>query len=77
MGARRAATGLAVVPALLSRTYHGVQIHIESSSSIDDRTIHRRCLELQGIHIHAVDSRMLQWLGRLLSVQIELLLERI
>ena len=53
------------------------QIYIETSSSVDDRTVHNRRLELQSVDIHAIDGRMLQWLRRLLSIEIEIFLNRI
>lgn len=56
-------------------SYHGVEVHIEPSSGVDDRTINHRSLKLEGVHIYALYFGMFQLLGRLLAVEIKLLLE--
>jgi hypothetical protein len=51
--------------------YHGIDVYIESSSSINNWAIHHRRLKLKGIDIHAVHSRPMQGLRRLTGVKIE------
>jgi hypothetical protein len=58
-------------------SYHGIEIHVETSSSVDDWPVHHRSLELEGIDVHAIDSWRIQLLRRLLSIQVELLLQRV
>lgn len=51
--------------------YHRIDVYIESSSSVNNWAIHDRRLKLEGIDIHALDSRPMQSLGRLTGVKIE------
>lgn len=51
--------------------YHRIDVYIESSSSVNNWAIHDRRLKLEGIDIHAVDSRRMQRLRRLTGVKIE------
>ena len=51
--------------------YHRIDVYIESSSSVNNWAIHDRRLKLEGIDIHAVDSRPMQRLRRLAWVKIE------
>lgn len=52
-------------------TYHGVDVYIESSSSVNNRAIHDGRLKLESIDIHAVNTRPMQSLRRLTGVKIE------